>query len=213
MCWFELNLLSTEAGISYNWIQQFWAHTEPETGIGKQMETPIYIFFRNLIFSWNVAWILCLMCYKITNLESASCERTLAVQPSQFQLWRKIGHWMSLMRQQLLPAKQIANHERISLYVSCFLDSGLRLLLVEFLHAAPIALLAPVRRAEIRSIQRKSTTNKAWAQKSSTAWIPTDNTSENTAAGIPTWFRVEMWNREQCDLLMTHNVGSALVHF
>ncbi len=68
----------------------------------------------------------------------------------------------------------------------CFLDSGLRLLLVELLHAVSIALLAPVRTAEIRSNQRKSTTHKAWAQKSSTAGIPIDNTSENTAAGILT---------------------------
>jgi hypothetical protein len=56
------------------------------------------------------------------------------------------------------------------------------------LHAVPIALLAPVRTAEILSIQRKSTTNKDWAQKSSTAEIPTDN----TATGIPTGFRVEI---------------------
>ena len=58
--------------------------------------------------------------------------------------------------------------------------------MVELLHAVPITLLAPVRTAEIHSIQRKSTTNKAWAQNSSTAGISTDNTSENTAAGIPT---------------------------
>ncbi len=68
----------------------------------------------------------------------------------------------------------------------CFLDSCLRLLLVELLHAVSYALLAPIRTAEIRSAQRKSTTNKAWAQKSSTAGIPTDNTTEDTAAGIPT---------------------------
>jgi hypothetical protein len=49
----------------------------------------------------------------------------------------------------------------------CFLDSGPRHRLVELLHAVPIALLAPVKTADIHSIQSKSTLKKVCAHKSS----------------------------------------------
>jgi hypothetical protein len=94
--------------------------------------------------------------------------------------------------------------------------------------AVPIALLAPVKTADIHSIQSKSTLKKVCAHKSTldenfyidTAGIPADATvgiptglrvkqKFKTAgiptehiAGIPTGLRVKMWNRgTRCEML------------
>ncbi len=64
--------------------------------------------FLGIGFSAETSYtrILCLMCYKITNLKSVIRKRTLAVWARHFQLWRKSGYWFN---NNYFPCKQQAS--------------------------------------------------------------------------------------------------------